>query len=166
MSYLPYAVAAWLFLVGLYGVVSSRNLIHMALCLTVMQSSTYVLLLAIVVLAPGLSDARALLRHAAAPWLVLAVVLEALSCWSYVAGFRPVFCQRMSWRTARPTMAGCSAAHAVARSRRASTARRGLAPVPLPCPRKRRHLRSPAGHMTFATRRCRPGSTGATMSAP
>jgi multicomponent Na+:H+ antiporter subunit C len=47
VSYLPYAVAAWLFLVGLYGVVSSRNLIHMALCLTVMQSSTYVLLLAI-----------------------------------------------------------------------------------------------------------------------
>lgn len=47
MSYLPYAVAAWLFLVGLYGVVTSRNLIHLALCLSVMQSSTYVLLLAI-----------------------------------------------------------------------------------------------------------------------
>ena len=47
MSYLPYAVAGWLFLIGLYGVVSSRNLIHMTLCLTVMQSSTYVLLLAI-----------------------------------------------------------------------------------------------------------------------
>jgi multicomponent Na+:H+ antiporter subunit C len=47
VSYLPYAVAAWLFVAGLYGVVSSRNLIHMTLCLTVMQSSTYVLLLAI-----------------------------------------------------------------------------------------------------------------------
>jgi multicomponent Na+:H+ antiporter subunit C len=47
MSYLPYGVAVWLFIVGLYGVVSSRNLIHLALCLTVMQSSTYVLLLAI-----------------------------------------------------------------------------------------------------------------------
>jgi multicomponent Na+:H+ antiporter subunit C len=47
MSYLPYAVAVWLFLVGLYGVVTSRNLIHLAVCLTVMQSSTYVLLLAI-----------------------------------------------------------------------------------------------------------------------
>jgi multicomponent Na+:H+ antiporter subunit C len=47
MSYLPYAVAGWLFVIGLYGVVSSRNLIHLALCLTVMQSSTYVLLLAI-----------------------------------------------------------------------------------------------------------------------
>lgn len=47
MTYLPYALAVWLFLVGLYGVVSSRNLIHLVVCLGVMQSSTYVLLLAI-----------------------------------------------------------------------------------------------------------------------
>ncbi len=47
MSFLPYAVAAWVFLVGLYGIVTSRNLIHLALCLTVAQSSTYLLLLAI-----------------------------------------------------------------------------------------------------------------------
>lgn len=47
MTYLPYAVAVWVFLVGLYGVVTSRNLIHLALCLTVMQSGTYVVLLAI-----------------------------------------------------------------------------------------------------------------------
>jgi multicomponent Na+:H+ antiporter subunit C len=47
MSFLPYAVAAWVCLVGLFGIVTSRNLIHLALCLTVMQSSTYLLLLAI-----------------------------------------------------------------------------------------------------------------------
>ena len=47
MSYMPYAVAVWLFLVGLYGVVTSKNLIHLSVCVTVMQSSTYVLLLAI-----------------------------------------------------------------------------------------------------------------------
>lgn len=47
MSYLPYILAAWLFVIGLYGIVTSRNLIHLAVCLTVMQSSTYVLLLAI-----------------------------------------------------------------------------------------------------------------------
>jgi multicomponent Na+:H+ antiporter subunit C len=47
MSYLPYALAAWLFLVGLYGVVTSRNLIHLVVCLAVVQSSTYVLLLSI-----------------------------------------------------------------------------------------------------------------------
>ncbi|HEX4227475.1 MAG TPA: cation:proton antiporter subunit C [Bryobacteraceae bacterium] len=47
MNYLPYAVAAWLFLVGLYGVTSSRNLIHLIMCVGVIQSSSYVLLLAI-----------------------------------------------------------------------------------------------------------------------
>jgi multicomponent Na+:H+ antiporter subunit C len=47
MSFLPYAIAAWVCLIGLYGIATSRNLIHLALCLTVTQSSTYVLLLAI-----------------------------------------------------------------------------------------------------------------------
>jgi multicomponent Na+:H+ antiporter subunit C len=47
VSFLPYAVAAWICVVGLYGIATSRNLIHLALCLTVTQSSTYVLLLAI-----------------------------------------------------------------------------------------------------------------------
>ena len=47
MSYLPYALAVWIFLVGLYGVATSRNFIHLIVCLTVTQSSTYVLLLAI-----------------------------------------------------------------------------------------------------------------------
>ena len=47
MSYLPYAVAAWICLVGIAGIATSRNLIHLAVCLTVMQSSTYVLLLSV-----------------------------------------------------------------------------------------------------------------------
>ncbi len=47
MSYLPYAVAAWICLVGIAGVATSRNLIHLAICLTVMQSSSYVLLLSV-----------------------------------------------------------------------------------------------------------------------
>jgi multicomponent Na+:H+ antiporter subunit C len=47
MSFLPFAVAAWLFIVGLYGIVSSRNLIRTILSLTVVQSSTYVLLLGV-----------------------------------------------------------------------------------------------------------------------
>lgn len=47
MSFLAYGVAAWLLLIGLYGVVSSRNLVHLILCLSVVQASTYVLLLAI-----------------------------------------------------------------------------------------------------------------------
>ena len=47
MSFLPFAVAAWLFVAGLYGVVSSRNLIRTILSLTVVQSATYVLLLGV-----------------------------------------------------------------------------------------------------------------------
>jgi multicomponent Na+:H+ antiporter subunit C len=47
LTFLPFAVAGWLFFVGFYGVVTSRDLIHLTVCLTVMQSSTYVLLLAI-----------------------------------------------------------------------------------------------------------------------
>jgi multicomponent Na+:H+ antiporter subunit C len=47
MSFLPYAVAVWIALVGLYGIVTSRNLIHTIICVSVLQSSTYVLLLAI-----------------------------------------------------------------------------------------------------------------------
>ena len=37
----------WICLVGIYGAITSRNMIHLALCLTVIQSSTYVLLLSI-----------------------------------------------------------------------------------------------------------------------
>jgi multicomponent Na+:H+ antiporter subunit C len=40
-------VAAWLLIVGLYGVITSRNLIHQIISLSVVQASTYVLLLAI-----------------------------------------------------------------------------------------------------------------------
>ncbi len=47
MTHLPYLVAVWLFVVGLYGIVTSRNMLHLIICLSVVQSSTYVLLLAI-----------------------------------------------------------------------------------------------------------------------
>ena len=47
MSIFPYLLAAYLFLIGLYGVISSRSFVHIAMCLAVVQSSTYVLLLAI-----------------------------------------------------------------------------------------------------------------------
>jgi multicomponent Na+:H+ antiporter subunit C len=47
MSRFAFFVAGWIFLVGLYGMVVSRNLVHMVVCLSVTQSSTYVLLLAI-----------------------------------------------------------------------------------------------------------------------
>lgn len=45
LAYGPYALAAWLVVIGLYGVVTSRNLVHLIVCLSVVQSATYVLLL-------------------------------------------------------------------------------------------------------------------------
>lgn len=47
MTVYPYIVAAWLLGVGLYGVITSRNYVHLIICLTVMQASTYVLLLSV-----------------------------------------------------------------------------------------------------------------------
>ena len=47
MTLLPYGIAAWLFIIGLYGVVTSKYFIHMIICIVIVQSSTYVLLLSI-----------------------------------------------------------------------------------------------------------------------
>ncbi|MFI9308878.1 sodium:proton antiporter [Streptomyces triculaminicus] len=47
MSVLPYLVAGWIFLVSVYGLATSRHLVHAVGCLAVAQSSTYVLLLAV-----------------------------------------------------------------------------------------------------------------------
>ncbi|MGA7157371.1 MAG: NADH-quinone oxidoreductase subunit K [Acidobacteriaceae bacterium] len=44
---MPYLLAAWLFFCGLYGLVTSRHLVHMVICLAILQSSTYMLLLGI-----------------------------------------------------------------------------------------------------------------------
>jgi uncharacterized membrane protein YbhN (UPF0104 family) len=53
----------------------------------------------VVVLAPGLDRVRDALAGADPWWLAAGVVLEALSCASYVLLFRPIFCRMMSWRT-------------------------------------------------------------------
>ena len=47
MSLLPYLLAVFVFLAGLYGIVTSRDLIHLTVCVSVCQSATYILLLAI-----------------------------------------------------------------------------------------------------------------------
>jgi multicomponent Na+:H+ antiporter subunit C len=47
VSVAPYLVAGWLLLVGIYGAATSRHLVHLVVCLTVAQSATVVLLLAI-----------------------------------------------------------------------------------------------------------------------
>jgi multicomponent Na+:H+ antiporter subunit C len=43
----PFLVVAWILGVGLYGIITSRHLVHQIVCLIVVQSSTYVLLLGV-----------------------------------------------------------------------------------------------------------------------
>jgi multicomponent Na+:H+ antiporter subunit C len=47
VSELPYVAAAVIFSLGIYGTIASRHVVHQILCISVAQSSTYVLLLAI-----------------------------------------------------------------------------------------------------------------------
>jgi uncharacterized membrane protein YbhN (UPF0104 family) len=56
-------------------------------------------IVAAIVLLPGLDSLRERFNGAQPGWLALAVVLELASCASYVLVFRGVFCDRMSWRT-------------------------------------------------------------------
>ena len=47
MQVFPFIVVVWIVAIGLYGVVTSRHLVHQIVCLIVVQSSTYVLLLGV-----------------------------------------------------------------------------------------------------------------------
>jgi multicomponent Na+:H+ antiporter subunit C len=47
LDWLPYAVAGWILLSGFYGLVTSRHLVHTVICVNIVQSSTYVLLLSV-----------------------------------------------------------------------------------------------------------------------
>ena len=62
MQYFPFVVVAWILGVGLYGIVTSRHLVHLIMCLIVVQSSTYVFVSALVPLIPSRSTKMC------APW--------------------------------------------------------------------------------------------------
>jgi multicomponent Na+:H+ antiporter subunit C len=47
MTVYAYLVAGYLLLLGTYGIVRSRHLVHAVVCLSVAQSGTYVLLIAV-----------------------------------------------------------------------------------------------------------------------
>ena len=47
MHIFPFVVVVYILAVGLYGIVTSRHLVHQIMCLIVVQSSTYVLLLGV-----------------------------------------------------------------------------------------------------------------------
>lgn len=46
-EYAPFIVPVWIFVIGLYGMATSRHLVHLILCLSVTQSSTYAFILMI-----------------------------------------------------------------------------------------------------------------------
>src|SRR3954447_26215959 len=56
------------------------------------------ILLLVAALAPGLDEVRDALAKASPGWIAIGIALEVASCASYVLIFRPVFCDRMSWR--------------------------------------------------------------------
>ena len=83
MIQLAYLAALWLFLIGMYGVCTTRNYLHATGCLAVIQSSTYVLLLAIGY-RPG---ARAPVYHASQrPGDFVDPVVQALTLTDIVVG--------------------------------------------------------------------------------
>jgi multicomponent Na+:H+ antiporter subunit C len=47
VSVYAYLVAVWLLVIGAFGITRSHNLIHAVICLSISQSGTYVLLLAV-----------------------------------------------------------------------------------------------------------------------
>ncbi len=55
------------------------------------------LLVALIMLVPGLAGVRQRLAQATPGWLAPAAGLEVLSCLAYVVAFRAAFCARMTW---------------------------------------------------------------------
>jgi multicomponent Na+:H+ antiporter subunit C len=47
MTVAPYVLAAYLILLGIAGMATSRNLVHAVVCLSICQSGTYVLLIGV-----------------------------------------------------------------------------------------------------------------------
>lgn len=84
MSVLPYSVAAWIFLVGCYGLATSRHLVHAVGCLTVCQSATYVLLLAVGYRDGGTAPVFSDIEPGARP--VVDPVVQALTLTDVVVG--------------------------------------------------------------------------------
>ncbi|SEG84108.1 multicomponent Na+:H+ antiporter subunit C [Actinacidiphila yanglinensis] len=84
MGVWPYLAAGWILLVALYGLVTSRNLIHAVGCLAVAQSSTYVMLLAVGYRDHGTAPVFSDLRPGSRP--LVDPVVQALALTDVVVG--------------------------------------------------------------------------------
>jgi uncharacterized membrane protein YbhN (UPF0104 family) len=77
-----------------------RGLDNRSLRRRVLQIAVVLVIVGLVAaFAPGLGEVRERIEAAQPGWLGIAVVLELLSCLSYVLMFRPIFGARMSWGT-------------------------------------------------------------------
>jgi multicomponent Na+:H+ antiporter subunit C len=81
---LPYLVAAYVFLTGVYGLATSRNLIHAVGCLSVCQVSTYILLLAVGYRSGGTAPVFSDIKPGSRP--VVDPVVQALTLTDIVVG--------------------------------------------------------------------------------
>ena len=79
---LPWCVSAWLLGVGLYAILTSRHFVHLIGCLSVVQASTYVLLLA----AGYRKAAQAPIFYSHPPGIAVDPVLQALVLTDVVIG--------------------------------------------------------------------------------
>jgi len=84
MSALAYGVVGWLFLIGVYGVVTSSNLVHLVVCLSVAQSATDILLLEIGYRTAG--HAPVFVDLPARPGPAVDAVMQALALTDVVVG--------------------------------------------------------------------------------
>lgn len=84
MSVLAFGVVAWLLVIGLYGMVTSRNLIHLVVCLSVAQSATDVLILEIGYVAGGRAPVTVDLPPHPGP--AVDAIMQALSLTDVVLG--------------------------------------------------------------------------------
>jgi uncharacterized protein (TIRG00374 family) len=64
----------------------------------VILAAVVVTVIAVISLVPGLNGLRTRLDHADGWWLIVGALLKVLSGVSYVAVFKCLFCERMSWR--------------------------------------------------------------------
>jgi multicomponent Na+:H+ antiporter subunit C len=84
VTVLAYAFVVWLLVIGLYGVVSSHNLIHLVLCLSVAQSATDVLILEIGYVKGG--HAPVFVNLPSHPGPTVDAIMQALSLTDVVLG--------------------------------------------------------------------------------
>ncbi|MGH4033048.1 sodium:proton antiporter [Actinomycetota bacterium Odt1-20B] len=84
MQTFPYLIAGWIFLVGCYGLATSRHLVHAVGCLAVCQSATYVLLLAVGYRAGGTAPVHSDLAPHSHP--LVDPVVQALTLTDVVVG--------------------------------------------------------------------------------